>query len=195
MDWKARLDGDGQHLTAIERPSVFVRWATDADPHPDPEEDGYVLGAAIEASGNADFSGELLHVKVGDAVYLTGARKGQPAEIHRVEELVQVDRPGHKKHGTFWLQGTSFWRARRLKFPDSVDWHFSEVLLCMRTEDGENVLDMTENSPNDFLELKRVRRASSNKQLTPCHPAATSSRHSHVLLSQPFPPLALRCMW
>ena len=162
-DWSSRLDNKGFHAIKVEgRPDLFVRWATATDPQPDPDEEGYLVGETIEVSENADFSGELFKVSVGDCVYLTGRDKGRPAEIHRVEELVQVAdaklaKVAAAKHGTFWVVGATFWRCERLKMPSDVDWHLKELMLSMKTDKGLNAIDVVENSPNDWLELQRVR--------------------------------------
>ena len=49
-----------------------------------------------------DKAGRVLSVSVGDFVYLSGPRKGQPAEIGKVKVLFQEPADGNEP-GYFWL--------------------------------------------------------------------------------------------
>ena len=156
-DLTTRLDARGFHRIPTKREDVFVRWATDANQLPDPEEDGFLLGSAIEVSQNGNFDcADNFRVAVGDFVYLTGCRKGQPAEIHRVEELCQVDNKQKKNHGIFYIYGTTFWRAERLKLSDRIDWHLKELFECWKTVGSVNAEDTCQNPAHTFLELTHV---------------------------------------
>ena len=127
-----------------------MRWASET--RPDPESEGWLIGDAIEVSEDAEFSGTPFKVKVGDAVYLTGVRKGAPAEIQLVEELFEDAREQSKKKGFIWMQTAAFWRPEKMKIPDEIAWHAKELFPAMR--DGETLT--CDNSPGKFLELTRV---------------------------------------
>ena len=100
-------------------------------------EDGFVEGDTLIAYDPDDQSKQLLVVK-GDAVYLSGARKGQPAEIGLVDSLFQCPK------GFFWLTCNWFWRPERLKLGDDVDWHKQELFLQTGADPDENSVSAIE---------------------------------------------------
>ena len=79
-DWAARLDGRGYHAVPTRRADTAAKWD---GPTTDPDAEGFVDGDAIIVY-DPDNPAVSLALKVGDATFLTGARKGQPAEIARI---------------------------------------------------------------------------------------------------------------
>ena len=125
--WETRLDGRGYHATSVKRVDTAARWqgATRT------AEDGFVDGDTLVAFDPDDESKQLLVAK-GDAVYLSGARKGQPAEIGLIHSLFQCPR------GFYWLECNWFWRPERLKLKDEVEWHSQELFLQTGADPDEN---------------------------------------------------------
>jgi len=116
-DWAARLDARGYHATSISRGDTAVRWEGDTWLG----KDGWTEGDSIIAfdPNNPSVS---MPVKIGDVIYLSGVRKGYPAEIGRVESFF-ADEEGH-----IWMMNSWFWRPERLgELPEEVDWHAREL--------------------------------------------------------------------
>ena len=124
--WETRLDGRGYHATSVKRVDTAARWqgATRT------AEDGFVDGDTLVAF-DPDESKQLLVAK-GAAVYLSGARRGQPAEIGLIHSLFQCPR------GFYWLECNWFWRPERLKLKDEVEWHSQELFLQTGADPDEN---------------------------------------------------------
>ena len=127
MLWHTRLTPKGYHATAVKRVDTASRWegATRVG------EDGLVEGDAILAF-DADDESQQRSLRVGDAVYLSGARKGAPAEIAVIDSFVA------SKEGDIYLFGTWFWRPERMRLPDAVEWHQAELFLQVGADPDEN---------------------------------------------------------
>ena len=79
-EWKARLDGRGYHATSVKRVSMAARW----DGAPRAPQKTALLRATPSSRNpdDPDDQSKQLLVAKGDAFYLSGARRGQPAEAH-----------------------------------------------------------------------------------------------------------------
>jgi hypothetical protein len=87
IDWAARLDERGYHLTATKRKDTLARWACETVDVVD-EDDGktYTEGDTVIVF-DPDDPDKKLTISVGDVVYLSNNCKGKPAEIVRIEKL------------------------------------------------------------------------------------------------------------
>ena len=82
MDCTDRLCPKGYHRLSVTREDTLARW----DCTVETKEDDWVEGDAIIAyqrDGNGAVTQEL-RLKLGDVVYLSGSRKGRPAEIGKI---------------------------------------------------------------------------------------------------------------
>ena len=117
----SRLDPKGYHRLSVKRPDTLARW----DCTPRRMEDDWVEGDAIQAyqldSAGVEYS--TLKLKLGDAVYLSGTRKGQPAEIGKIVMFMAQSDVEH-----IWLKVSWFWRPERLKLPDTLHWDERELV-------------------------------------------------------------------
>ena len=75
--WSARLDAKGYHLTSIKRGDTAAKWNCEPT---EPDDEGFRDGDCIIAYDPTNPE-VALELRVGDVAYLTGTRKGQPAEI------------------------------------------------------------------------------------------------------------------
>lgn len=87
-DWVGRLDDRGYHAVSIKRPDHAWRW----DSPTQVDDEGYIEGTAIVL--RHDESGTELRLVVGGAAYLTGIRKGQPAEIALILDICEKPKEG-----------------------------------------------------------------------------------------------------
>ena len=129
--WAARLTPRGYHAVSVKRPDTAARWAGPTRV----ANDGWKEGDAIVAYDPDDESCEL-HLHINSMVYLSGPRKGQPAEIGRIKSFFSAADSDH-----IWLEVAWFWRPERMKLSDDVDWHERELFLEDRGE-----ADLDENS-------------------------------------------------
>jgi len=123
-----RLTARGYHATSVSRRDTSARWNCTPTA---PDEEGFVDGAAIIVFDDQKPDVELA-LSVGDPVYLTGARKGRPAEIARIQAFY-AGPDGH-----IWMRCRWFWRPETIVRDDNVEWHESELFLDTREEGDEN---------------------------------------------------------
>ena len=81
-DWSARLDPRGYHRCSVTRPDVGARWVGDTTL----ADDGWTEGTMVEIYDTKNEQAKLL-LSVGGCAYLTGSRKGQPAEIILITDI------------------------------------------------------------------------------------------------------------
>jgi hypothetical protein len=146
MDGKPRLDPKGYHATPAPRPDTEARWdctTTKAD-------DDWLEGKAIVAHQTVAGGGLVeLKLKVGDDVYLSGAKKGYPAEIGKIVMFFAAPGDDH-----IWMRTRWFWRPERTEdLPDSLDWHERELF----TEEHTKPDDECDENSTAAIELTPVR--------------------------------------
>ena len=133
-----RLTRKGYHAISISRPDTETKWNGPTRV----AEDGWIEGDSIIAYDPGDTEGQYnLTLNKGDAVYLTGTRKGQPAEIAKIDEMFEDP----EKH--IWMRITYFWRPERIRLKDDVDWHEYELFLNPEPEPEENPSTTIELTP------------------------------------------------
>ena len=89
------------------------------------DEEGFNVGETVRVT---DKAGRVLSVSVGDVVYLSGPRKGQPAEIGKVKVLFQEPADGNEA-GYFWLDVRA---PRAARAPRPVDRRPQDVAVKHR---------------------------------------------------------------
>ena len=88
MDHAARLDDDGYHSLSVSKTSNPVaKFVGDTRTVHDDDGGTWLEGDAIVVYDPEQEEQAQLQLKVGDAVYLTGTRKGNAAEIVRISIL------------------------------------------------------------------------------------------------------------
>ena len=130
-DWAARLDARGYHTTSIKRPDTAGSWSGPTTVAEDGWKDGVSL-IVHEAKEEATRALPQLELKVGDAAYLTGVRKGQPAEIVQIVNIFQSP-----EEEDMWLAVKFFWRPERLQLPEDVEWQEKELFLQSDRDEEE----------------------------------------------------------
>lgn len=125
-DWAGRLDSRGYHRVTVTREDTAAEWfgATRK------AEDDWVEGDAIKAY---DATGETsLVLRVGDAVYMSGPRKGAPAEIALIESLYSAPGDDH-----IWVRARFYWRPERMgKVSATVDWDLAELFAAENADEN-----------------------------------------------------------
>ena len=89
------------------------------------DDEGFNVGETVRVT---DKAGRVLSVSVGDVVYLSGPRKGQPAEIGKVKVLFQEPADGNEA-GYFWLDVRA---PRAARAPRPVDRRPQDVAVKHR---------------------------------------------------------------
>ena len=143
FDWAARLDERGYHLTPTTRPDTAWRW----DGPVEVAEDGYTDGAAIVIWHEA----VEVKVEVGGVYYLTGTRKGRPAEIALITDICEKPRMN-----TVWLGVKFFYRPEHSKLSDDFEWHPRELFLFTERHKREMWSGTLELVPITVTELHDV---------------------------------------
>ena len=149
-DWSARLDARGYHaIAAGKRPDTAARW--DCEPTVS-EEDGWPEGDRIIAY-DPEQPDIQLSLSVGDSIYMSASRKGQAAEIARIESICQDPK------GDFWMQNTFFWRPEscapgEAALPDSNLKR--STVQTIRTRDPHTHSLATLNAPLSLFRLAQV---------------------------------------
>ena len=128
IDWSARLDGRGYHATSVSRHATESRF----DGPVRVAKDGWVEGDEIIAFDPMQPSVQL-RIKVGDAVYMSSTRRGQPAEIARIESFFAKG-----VGGDIWFYNTFFWRPEQLRLADDDPWDPRELFLQTSADETEN---------------------------------------------------------
>ena len=128
IDWSARLDGRGYHATSVSRHATESRF----DGPVRVAKDGWVEGDEIIAFDPMQPSVQL-RIKVGDAVYMSSTRRGQPAEIARIESFF-----AKSVGGDIWFYNTFFWRPEQLRLADDDPWDPRELFLQTSADETEN---------------------------------------------------------
>lgn len=145
MDCTDRLDPKGYHRLSVTREDTLARW----DCTVETKEDDWVEGDAIMAyqrDGNGAVTQEL-RLKLGDVVYLSGSRKGRPAEIGKIVMFAAQPEVDH-----IWLKVRWFWRPECLRLPDNLDWHERELFA----EDSDKTAYECDENSAAAVELTRV---------------------------------------
>ena len=139
IDWDARLDARGYHALPVAREDNVVSWNGSTR-----LEDSVVVGDAITVADPTDHTQQrTLHV--GDFIFMSGSRKGQPAEIARIDAF-EEDQDKDIAFLAMW-----FWRPERLgkQLPAAFreDWHERELYLQVGKAADENYAETVELCP------------------------------------------------
>ena len=141
VDWAARLDASGKHVVPTKRHDISAKFSGETRQVTDAK------GTWTEADEMIVFDpedeGQQLRVRVGDAVYLTGARKGSFAEIVRVDSIFMG------MDNSLYIFNTFYWRPEHLKhlLPDTETWESEELFLQETADDAPNSVSAIELVP------------------------------------------------
>ena len=128
IDWAARLDARGYHITSVSRHDTAARF----DGPVRVADDGWVEGDAVIAF-DPEQPDVQLRIQVGDPVYMSGSRRGQPAEIARIDSFF-----AKAEDGDIWFYNTFFWRPERMRLGDDEPWEPAELFLQTTPDESEN---------------------------------------------------------
>ena len=75
-----------------------------------------------------------LVLNVGDAVYMTSTRKGQPAEIGLIESFYSAPGDDH-----IWISARHYWRPERMgKLSATVEWDLAELFATEHADENSS---------------------------------------------------------
>ena len=126
-----RLDSRGYHSARLggRKPTIKAAWCTPPTEEPR-DECGRVFKVGNEINVKVATWDVDTHLKVGDAVYLTGAGALKPAELAKIEGFHEEVAPADPDDVGIWMQLRILWRPETTNdLPHELELHEREVFL------------------------------------------------------------------